>query len=114
MGSPHYEKHKEMYKKKAREWALNNPGRKREIERNSNFKRLYGITLDAYNELFKKQKGLCALCGKSPFKENMCVDHDHETGKVRGLLHKKCNTALGLLNDDPKLVYRAVLYLRRK
>ena len=54
----------------------------------------YGITVVEYNEMFEKQKGCCAVCGL-PFGETPNVDHCHESGKVRGLLHTRCNHMLG-------------------
>lgn len=59
------------------------------------------------------QGGVCRICAnKPPNGKRLCVDHDHETGAVRGLLCQKCNTAIGMLNDDPALVERALDYLR--
>lgn len=59
------------------------------------FKRSYGITLEEYDLYFKKQGGLCALCrGESNGRGRLAVDHDHETGEVRGLLCFTCNTNL--------------------
>lgn len=74
----------------------------------------YGITLVDYEEILAKQNGLCAICERV---ENngkaFCVDHDHENGKIRGLLCYKCNTAIGLLGDNIDLAERAVSYLRK-
>jgi hypothetical protein len=59
--------------------------------------RKYGITLETYVLLFEKQKGRCAICGRSQkdFKRRLAVDHDHETGKIRGLLCVGCNNLVG-------------------
>ncbi len=68
------------------------------IKRRARFlKSKYNLSLKDYNSLFKKQKGCCAICGKhqSEFKIKFCVDHDHKTGKVRGLLCKYCNHCYG-------------------
>jgi len=61
--------------------------------RNERFKRRYGITLDDYNEMLKKQSNKCKICKISPdnLKRKLCIDHCHETGKIRGLLCDKCN-----------------------
>ena len=58
---------------------------------------MHGISNDTYNEMFINQKGKCAICGKlqSEFNYPLFVDHDHKTGKVRGLLCAGCNTGLG-------------------
>jgi hypothetical protein len=62
----------------------------------------YGITEEDYNRIFKEQNGVCKICGKEPYehaKNKMSkvlhIDHDHETGLVRGLLCSRCNGALG-------------------
>ncbi|MBA7572888.1 hypothetical protein ES708_14675 [subsurface metagenome] len=63
-------------------------------------------------ELWESQDGKCAICGESFIKLfNTCVDHNHETGEVRGLLCRKCNVAIGFLNDDPELMEKAIKYL---
>ena len=51
----------------------------------------------------------CFVCGST---ESLCIDHCHTTGKMRGLLCKPCNSALGLLNDDPERIYNLLLYLK--
>ena len=73
--------------------------------------RTYGLTPEKYQEMFDKQGGMCALavCGR-PIG---CVDHDHLTEEVRELLCKKCNSGIGMLNDNPALVQAAADYLRR-
>lgn len=67
-------------------------------------KRRYGITTEQYDKLLKDQNGLCKLCGNpSGFKNSnkrLFVDHNHKTGKVRGLLCNGCNIALGKLDLD--------------
>lgn len=72
--------------------------------------RRYGITLAEYEEMARLQNGLCAACFRSPRKK-LCVDHDHETGKVRGLLCFGCNTALGLAQDDVEILNNLINYL---
>lgn len=74
----------------------------------------YNITLEQYNELFIKQKGCCAICEKhqTELTQTLNVDHDHMTGKIRGLLCMKCNRHLGGFNDDIKLLIRATEYLK--
>jgi hypothetical protein len=75
--------------------------------------RRYGITLETYNVLFAKQEGKCAICERhqSECKRAFAVDHDHDTGEVRGLLCSNCNTALGLLKDSPEITEKATQYL---
>lgn len=70
----------------------------------------YGITLEEYNQMLQAQNNTCAICIK-PI-DMPCVDHDHITGKVRGLLCRSCNTALGFFQDDPTLCLKAAKYLQ--
>jgi hypothetical protein len=71
------------------------------VRRRHHLKKRYGITLDDYDAMFKKQKGLCMLCGKpEKNKRHLHVDHDHVTGKVRGLLCGVCNRALYWLENS--------------
>lgn len=80
--------------------------------RKVNLKRSYGISLEQYEEMLERQNGVCAVCErKCSVHPNLSVDHDHVTGKVRGLLCNKCNTALGKLRHDPKILRRAIAYL---
>lgn len=65
-------------------------------EKNSRMKRLYGIDLNKWDEIWIEQIGLCPICGNPlPKGYKAYIDHDHKTGKVRGLLHLRCNTFLG-------------------
>jgi len=75
-------------------------------------KNLYHMTLEDYEKMHEKQGGLCAVCRKPNDSGNrLGVDHNHETGAVRGLLCFKCNTALGLLDDKAQLVLNLYAYL---
>ena len=73
----------------------------------------YGITSEQYDIIYTKQNGCCAICGKHETKLNrkLSVDHDHETGIIRGLLCYKCNTALGLFGDNIEILKQALNYL---
>ena len=75
----------------------------------------HGMTPDSYNELFAKQGGCCAICGKhqSLERKGLCIDHCHKTGVIRGLLCDRCNQGLGRFNDDAELCIKAYTYLRR-
>ena len=82
----------------------------------------YGVNSSFIDDLFKRQNGQCKICSKSLLREGTSgsitsianIDHDHETGSVRGLLCAPCNQALGLLKDDFKLFERAAKYLKEK
>lgn len=72
----------------------------------------YGITVDHYEQLLADQKGCCAICGSGPGAKGLAVDHCHSTGRIRALLCGPCNSAIGLLREDPKIFAAAVTYLQ--
>lgn len=72
----------------------------------------YGLTIEEYEEKYKQQDGKCAICEIQPL-ERLNIDHCHETGKVRDLLCRNCNHALGNVNDDPDLLRRLISYLEK-
>lgn len=85
--------------------------------RNYHLVSTYKLTLGSYNEMLTQQNGCCAICGRhqSEFKKSLGVDHNHITGKVRGLLCNNCNRSLGLLLVDEQgitLLASAISYLR--
>jgi len=81
--------------------------------RSSHLLRTYGITEDQYDELLEKQNQSCFICErhKSLFKKNLCVDHNHKTGEVRGLLCDYCNRRVIGRHSDPLILRRASEYL---
>lgn len=81
-------------------------------KRNYKLKRKYGINQAQYDEMFERQSGVCAICGKPQISgKKLAIDHNHKTGQVRGLLCRKCNLSIGHLNDDAGLFYKAAQYL---
>lgn len=78
----------------------------------SHIKSTYDLTVDQYISLVDKQNSRCLICNLQS-KKLLRVDHDHETGFVRGLLCDSCNTSLGFFKDDPKLLNRASNYLKK-
>lgn len=76
----------------------------------------YGISLEDYDEMFRQQNGLCAICEKPEIATNqfgvkrLAVDHDHTTGKIRGLLCQRCNMAIGLMDNNSNLFEAAIQY----
>lgn len=125
----YYLENKEMIKRRNRGYYQNNnetlcKNRKKSLEwckkfpekhENSRLKRIYGITLEEYNNFFKRQKGCCAICGKhqSVLKSALCVDHNHKTGKIRGLICRTCNFGLGYL-ENQEFSINAKKYLEDK
>lgn len=75
----------------------------------------YGIREADYNKMFSEQGGRCLGCGKyqSELLHPLHVDHDHENGKIRGLLCKLCNSALGSARDDIHVLRRLAEYLEK-
>jgi len=71
--------------------------------------RIHGLTPENYEEILQLHENKCAVCKSE---ENLCVDHDHTTGKVRGILCNSCNAALGMLKDDPNIIWNLYLYLK--
>lgn len=82
--------------------------------RRNGLARNYGITVERYEEMFLAQGGLCFLCRKPESGVSLAVDHCHESGAIRSLLCKRCNTALGLMNEEPALLRAAAEYLETK
>jgi len=102
-------KHKAKNNATSRAWKLANPEKQREIT----LKGLYDLTPAQWDIMFVSQNGCCAICGthQSALRRALHTDHCHVTGKVRGLLCRKCNTAIGMLRDDPALTKSATDYL---
>lgn len=76
--------------------------------------RATGWSPKAYEEAWFKQEGKCAICGctlGTGRYTKPAADHDHKTGKLRGILCTQCNTALGLMKDSPYRLESAIHYL---
>jgi len=82
-----------------------------ELVTNSDLKRRFGIILDDYNQLLYKQESRCAICLIKQDNRRFSVDHDHKTGKIRGLLCNKCNLGLGNFRDSKTILEQAIKYL---
>ena len=108
-----YERNRKEISKKRKEDRIKFPFR----EKGWHLKTIYKISMDEYNKILEKQNGLCAICsrpetsivrGKIPL---LSVDHDHNTGKIRGLLCAFCNHGIGRFRDDIDLMKKAIKYL---
>ena len=72
----------------------------------------YGVTIEQYDDLLASQGGGCAICGREPRPDiSLHLDHDHESGQLRGILCFRCNNALGDFDDDMSLLRAAVRYI---
>lgn len=86
-------------------------------QRDKYLQRTYGITLDQYRVMLAEQNGVCAICRQPETRKQegyiiaLAVDHDHETGKIRGLLCARCNTGLRFFRSDSNLFHRALEYI---
>ncbi len=76
--------------------------------------RVFGVGLDDYKMLLKKQNNKCAICKKrNQQKKRFNIDHDHKTGKIRGLLCMKCNVGLGAFEDNIVFLKESIKYLKK-
>lgn len=105
---------KKYYADYARQYRKDNP----DNTKNNDLKKMYGITLSEYEDMWLRQEGQCKICGLPETsvirgkKISLAVDHCHATGKIRGLLCHRCNKSLGSFKDDVSLLERAILYLK--
>lgn len=95
-----------------KKWAQKNRERCKYLGLRACLKR-YGLTPESYGSLLEKQNNCCAICQEPSKGGRLSVDHCHRTGRVRGVLCKNCNTAIGLLRDAPSLFFKAIEYLKR-
>lgn len=73
----------------------------------------YGISLKEYRLILRQQNGKCAICRHPPKTRALNVDHDHKTGKVRGLLCYRCNKLLIGRHTNPEIFLKAYKYLKK-
>ena len=102
-------------RERASNWQKNNLGKHRANDR----KYKYGITPEEYNNLWKLQNNVCAICEEPETKTrnrkvmSLSVDHDHKTGRIRGLLCHKCNTKLASI-ENLEFRIKAIKYLEKE
>ena len=105
--------HLEERRKKDRLSYRDNPKKKEKNFRQNLKKR--GLSIEVYAVILKSQNHSCAICGLNE-QENgkrLAVDHSHKTGKIRALLCNRCNTILGLADDNIEILSRLITYLRQ-
>ncbi len=111
--------HKDRYSKYRENWRSKDPEGEARAYRKYYLKVKHNITPEQFQELWNAQEGKCAICGctedisvrwrgKRP---RLAVDHDHATGKIRGLLCYSCNVGLGNLGDTIEDLRKALAYL---
>ncbi len=102
------EKKREYMRQYLPQWAKRHPDKIREKAR----KRSYKMEAGEYDNLYREQQGLCAICQQPPAEGKiLSVDHDHLTLVRRGLLCDPCNNGLGRFKDSPALLIAAIAYL---
>ena len=125
-------KNRDKIREGHRRWQDNNPGRMQAYRKAYHAKRLaddldavraeqraawlahrYGLTPTDHAEMIAAQENRCAVCGDEPAEgKALHIDHNHESGAVRGLLCGHCNRAIGLFRDDADVIEQAAAYLR--
>lgn len=109
------ERHASRCVKARKEWKERNPHKHYRAIRNSHLKKNFGITFDEYERMLAAQGGVCAICKghqdpKLAFR-HLAVDHDHFTGKVRGLLCNRCNLYLIAFEEPVEWIESVLVYL---
>jgi hypothetical protein len=115
----------EKVKRRVRQWRIDNAERYletqrrnkqtpegRQRDRDGHLRRAHGITQADYEGMVEAQHGRCKICGRVP-RKSFHIDHDHVTGRIRGLLCSACNHALGLFAESPQRLQRAAEYVTR-
>jgi hypothetical protein len=110
----YYDKHREKTILGVIKWRKENPEKCTVNSRKSHLKLKYGMTVEEFDSLFQKQNGKCAICLRShiPGKRPWHIDHDHKTGKIRGILCKHCNVMLGMSQENTEVLNSAISYVR--
>ena len=98
-----------------KKWREKNKEKVRGIGQRSHLRKKYGMTKEDYAAILEKQGGACAICGTQEWQskgKRPVIDHDHKTGKTRGILCHNCNVALGLLGEDIPRIESMIAYIR--
>lgn len=106
------ERNPQLARDNAKRWRDENPDRYRVSSRENWLKR-YGLNAASYSAIWKEQVERCACCLSTESTNRWHIDHEHSTGRIRGIICGKCNTGIGLLGDSVEGVERALAYLRR-
>ena len=110
---------KEQNTQYMRKWRKDNPEHFKQYRKDNKvgfkkakLKHRYGLSYEDWLKIWEIQDGRCKICSKK-FKNpsDACIDHNHDTQKIRGLLCRKCNFGISNFNDNPKLTARATEYL---
>ncbi len=105
---------------KSKAWYVKNKDAKLKSALKWHYKNKYGMTVEERQKLFDEQNGKCAICSCDMNldgdlnKAQAVIDHDHKTGKVRGMLCNLCNTGLGKFKDSVEVIEKAIAYLEKR
>lgn len=108
-------KYRESHRKERRlsqaKWDKNNKEYRKKYQKENYLRFKYNITFEDKHKMYKEQSRRCNICRKIFLECELCIDHDHKTGKIRGLLCRECNTGLGNFKDSIAALKLAVRYL---
>lgn len=85
----------------------------RELAKNWRLKNVWGMDRRTYDKMVEEQGGVCAICKCPDPRNQLCIDHNHRTGDIRGLLCHRCNRGLGIIRDDVNVLYDFIKYLNK-
>ena len=103
--------HPDRIRKKNRAWRDRTPSKQSLYKRTARIKKKFGVTIEEF-ELFRQSQGdCCAICDTT---EKIFVDHNHKTGKLRGVLCSHCNSMIGFARENIAVLEKAIAYIREK
>lgn len=87
---------------------------KGQVNRMKEILKRHNLTLNEYDQMFEQQSGMCYICGQTEIGCRLCVDHNHQTNNIRGLLCRSCNILLGYLERMKRdnFIKKAEQYLK--
>lgn len=107
-----HEKNREKVKAQRHAWYLANKEKVLKDSMARHLSKTFGLSVEEYRTLMDA-RSRCTICNDVLLQETAVLDHCHNTGKLRDVLCRKCNKALGLLKDSPEIIRRAAAYLER-
>jgi hypothetical protein len=112
----YYQANKEKSYEHCKAWRLAHAAEVKAKLFARNLRVKFNLTVEEYNQILKNQNNACPICGlpTSFLSRNLSVDHDHKTGKIRGLLCENCNVGLGHFKDNPNSLRMAIVYLEKQ
>lgn len=98
-----------------KKWRQDNIEKDHALKKRNHLKKIYGITPEQYDAMLSAQNNVCAICLEPEKRagKQLCVDHCHNTGIVRGLLCSRCNVCLGQLEENQVLLTALINYITK-